>query len=114
MGLQEAYIDSVTISGKGTIDLNMANQFAHNEYTKTLPSCILVNGRVSNIKAEEITMINGARPIQMYGEHTGIYNLDGTTTGGTTYDVDGIIVKTLKLIVVVLVIFLVFLNIGKS
>jgi hypothetical protein len=97
MGLQEAYIDSVTISGKGTIDLNMANQFAHNEYTKTLPSCILVNGRVSNIKAEEITMINGARPIQMYGEHTGIYNLDGTTTGGTTYDVDGIIVKNTKI-----------------
>lgn len=92
-GFQENYIDGVDITGKGIIDLNRNNQYQHNEYTKTLPSCVLVDGRVSNVEISSIKMINGARPIQAYGEHTGVFNLDGTVTGGVSYDVDGIVVK---------------------
>lgn len=96
-GLQNEYIDGVTICGKGIIDINKNNQFLHNEYTKFLPSCILADGRVSNIEISDVAMINGARPVQMYGEHTGVYNLDGTTTGGVSYDINGVIIKNTKI-----------------
>lgn len=92
-GFQETAIDGVTICGDGTIDLNRNNQYTHNEYTKFLPCCVLVNGRVTGIEITTKNLINGARPVQAYGENTGVYNLDGTVTGGISYDIDGIAVK---------------------
>lgn len=96
-GFQESYIDGVEIIGKGTINLNKNNQYLHNEYTKFLPACVQINGRVSNSLIDGIKMINAPRPIQVYGEHTGVYNLDGTTTGGTSYDTKNIVVKNTKI-----------------
>jgi len=95
-GLQETAIDGFKLRGEGTLDCNKNNNHGYNEYTKLLPSCVLIDGRVKNINIESITLTNGARPIQAYGENTGVYNLDGTVTGGVSYDVENINVVKIK------------------
>lgn len=95
-GFQTSYIDGVKIYGDGAINGNMANQYSHNEYTKFLPSAILIDGRVSNISISDLSMSNFARPVQVYGESDGIFNYDGTVTGGTSFDVKNVNVTKTK------------------
>lgn len=87
LGFQTDYIDGISIIGEGVIDLNQQNQYSSNAYTKFLSAGVQICGRVKNISIDKITITNAPRPVQMYGENTGTYNLDGTVTGGVSYDV---------------------------
>lgn len=90
MGTQSDYIDGVQIEGTGVINQNQTNNAYSNLYALWLNNGLLINGRVSNFKMNsQIRFRDCNRSIIVLGENVGgTKNLDGTITGGTSYDVD--------------------------
>ncbi|MCA9092419.1 MAG: hypothetical protein KDA68_02945 [Planctomycetaceae bacterium] len=89
-GLQGEYIENVRIGGKGTIDLNSANNVQPSELVKDINACVLVHGRVRNVLIEGITMMNTNRSVMLYGEHTGKFLAGGGVTPGESFDAENI------------------------
>src|SRR5690606_760288 len=87
-GFHVDYIENVTIFGEGKIDLNISNNIQPSLLVADIPSCILVHGRVRNTLIKDITLSNAHRTIMVYGDNDGVYNLDGSVTGGTSYDLE--------------------------
>ena len=89
-GTQRGFIENVRIFGKGTVDLNSANNVQPSGLVKNISACVLVHGRVRNISVEEITMRNTMRSVMLYGEHTGKFLQGGGTEGGESFDGENI------------------------
>lgn len=89
-GLQQGYIENVRITGKGTIDLNSANNVQPSDLVKDINACVLVHGRVRNVLIEGITMTNTNRSVMLYGEHTGKFLAGGGVTPGESFDAEAI------------------------
>jgi len=85
-GFHTDYINNVIIFGDGTIDLNHANQYENSLHAKNLPSNILVHGRCRGTIIEGLTLINGHRPIMVYGDNDGTYGANGAVTGGEEFN----------------------------
>ena len=94
-GLQKEHIEKITISGKGTIDLNSARNAQPSGLVKDINACVLIHGRVCDVRVEGITMTNTMRSVMCYGEHTGKLLPGGATEGGESFDAENItIVRT--------------------
>ena len=85
-GLQRDYIQGVRVHGRGTIDLNAANNVQPGFLVRNINACILVHGRVRDVDIDGITMTNTHRSIMVYGEHTGSFLQGGGTTPGESFD----------------------------
>jgi len=92
-GLQKDYIEKVTIRGRGTIDLNSANNAQPSGLVKDINACVLVHGRVRDVEIEGITMTNTMRSVMCYGEHTGKMLPGGKTEGGDSFDAENIAIR---------------------
>lgn len=91
-GVHEEYIDGVIIAGEGIVDQNRQNNAASNLYALWLNCGILINGRVRNFELnDKLRFQNCYRTAILLGENVGgTFNANGTVTGGTSYDIDGI------------------------
>jgi hypothetical protein len=92
-GVQPETIENVVISGLGTIDLNSANNDLPSGLVKNINACVLVHGRVRNVRVEGITMTNTMRSVMCYGEHTGTLLPGGATEGGESFDAENIVIR---------------------
>ena len=97
-GTQAEYIENVTISGQGTIDLNSAANAQPSGLVKDINACVLVHGRVRNVRVEGITMTNTMRSVMCYGEHTGRMLQGGGTEGGESFDAENITIERTRTI----------------
>ncbi len=89
-GLQPEHIENVRIFGKGSINLNAANNVQPSGLVKDINACILVHGRVRNVVIEDITMTDTMRSVMLYGEHTGMFLAGGGVTPGESFDAENI------------------------
>jgi hypothetical protein len=92
-GLQKEYIENVKIEGQGTIDLNSGNNAQPSGLVKDINACVLIHGRVRNVRVEGITMSNTMRSVMCYGEHTGKMLPGGKTEGGESFDTENIAIE---------------------
>ena len=92
-GRQPGYIENVRITGKGTIDLNAANNAQPSGLVKNINACVLVHGRVRNVRVEGITMTNTMRSVMCYGEHTGKFLPGGKVGPGESFDAENITIQ---------------------
>jgi hypothetical protein len=92
-GVQKDYIENVTISGQGTIDMNSSKNAQPSGLVKDINACVLVHGRVRDVRVEGITMTNTMRSVMCYGEHTGKMLPGGKTEGGESFDAENITVE---------------------
>ena len=92
-GVQKDYIEKVTISGQGTIDLNSGKNAQPSGLVKDISACVLIHGRVRDVRVEGITMTNTMRSVMCYGEHTGKMLPGGKTEGGESFDAENIIIE---------------------
>ncbi len=92
-GLQPEYIENVRITGKGTIDLNASQNAQPSGLVKDINACVLVHGRVRNVRIEDITMVDTMRSVMLYGEHTGTFLAGGGVTPGESFDAENITIQ---------------------
>ncbi|MBM3758142.1 MAG: hypothetical protein FJW38_29710 [Acidobacteria bacterium] len=92
-GTQKDYIEKVTVSGGGTIDMNAGKNAQPSGLVKDINACILVHGRVRGVRVEGITMTNTMRSVMCYGEHTGKMLAGGRTEGGESFDAEDITIE---------------------
>ncbi|MFM7316356.1 MAG: hypothetical protein ACKO5E_05365 [bacterium] len=92
-GVQNEYIEKVCISGQGTIDLNSAMNAQPSGLVRDINACVLIHGRVRDIRVEGITMTNTMRSVMCYGEHTGKMLPGGRTEGGESFDAENITIE---------------------
>lgn len=94
-GTHENYINGVKITGQGVIDQNQTGNSYSNLFALWLNCGLLINGRVHAFELDDsMRFINCNRSIVVLGENVGgTKNLDGTITGGTSYDVDQIMIR---------------------
>ncbi|MEY3172325.1 MAG: hypothetical protein RLZZ436_238 [Planctomycetota bacterium] len=97
-GTQPDYIENVTISGRGTIDLNSSRNAQPSGLVRDINACVLVHGRVRNVRVEGITMTNTMRSVMCYGEHTGQMLAGGRTAGGESFDAENITIERTRTI----------------
>jgi hypothetical protein len=97
-GRQHDYIENITISGLGTIDLNGTNNAQPGDLVKNINACVLVHGRVRNVRIEGITMMNTNRSVMCYGEHTGKFLAGGKTGPGESFDAENITIERTRTI----------------
>lgn len=89
-------IDGVRIINDGVIDQNRTNNLQPNKLGFNLSAGILAHGPVTDTTIERGVIRDCDRPIMAYGSHTGTYNLDGTTTGGVSKDIERFDVRGVK------------------
>lgn len=89
-GLQPDYIEHVRITGRGTIDLNSQHNVQPSGLVKDINACVLVHGRVRDVRIEGITMTNTNRSVMLYGEHTGRFLAGGGVTPGESFDAEDV------------------------
>lgn len=92
-GLQRERIENVRIHGKGTIDLNAANNAQPSGLVKDINACVLIHGRVSGVTVEGITMTDTMRSVMCYGEHTGAFLPGGAVGPGESFDAEDITIQ---------------------
>lgn len=92
-GVHKEYIEKVCISGQGTIDLNSGMNSQPSGLVKDINACVLIHGRVRDIRVEGITMTNTMRSVMCYGEHTGKMLPGGKTEGGESFDAENITIE---------------------
>lgn len=92
-GTQKQYIEGVTVSGGGTIDMNAGKNAQPSGLVKDINACVLVHGRVRGVRVEGITMTNTMRSVMCYGEHTGRMMAGGKTEGGESFDAEDITIE---------------------
>ena len=92
-GRQPDYISGVRITGKGTIDLNATHNAQPGFLVKDINACVLVHGRVRNVRVEGITMTDTNRSVMAYGEHTGKFLPGGKVGPGESFDAEHITVQ---------------------
>lgn len=92
-GTQKDPIENVVVRGLGTIDLNSAHNAQPSGLVRDINACILVHGRVRNVRVEGITMTNTMRSVMCYGEHTGTMLPGGGTEGGESFDAENITIE---------------------
>jgi hypothetical protein len=97
-GRQRAYIENVTISGRGTIDLNASRNAQPSGLVKNINACVLIHGRVRGVRIEGITMTDTMRSVMMYGEHTGKLLPGGAVSPGESFDAEDITVERTRTI----------------
>jgi hypothetical protein len=89
-GTQQDYIEDVSITGLGTIDLNSQNNVQPSGFVKNISATVLAHGRVRNVHVEGITMTNTMRSVMAYGEHTGEFLQGGDVGPGESFDAEGL------------------------
>lgn len=89
-GTQKEYIQGIRIYGKGTIDLNSANNAQPSGLVKNINAAILVHGRVRDVNIHGVTMTNTMRSVMLYGEHTGKFLQGGASEPGESFDAENI------------------------
>ncbi|MFM7036551.1 MAG: hypothetical protein ACKO2L_02400 [Planctomycetaceae bacterium] len=92
-GVHKDYIENVSISGQGTIDLNSGMNAQPSGLVRDINACVLIHGRVRDIRVEGITMTNTMRSVMCYGEHTGKMMPGGRTEGGESFDAENITIE---------------------
>jgi hypothetical protein len=92
-GVQKDAIEKVTIGGRGIIDLNSGNNAQPSGLVKDINACVLIHGRVRDVRVGGITMTNTMRSVMCYGEHTGKMLPGGKTEGGESFDADNITIE---------------------
>ena len=92
-GRQPDYIENVSITGKGTIDLNASHNALPSGLVKNINACVLIHGRVRNVLVEGITMTNTMRSFMCYGEHTGKFLPGGKVGDGESFDAENITIQ---------------------
>lgn len=97
-GVQKDWIERVTISGQGTIDLNSGKNAQPSGLVKDINACVLIHGRVRGVRVEGITMTNTMRSVMCYGEHTGNMLPGGKTEGGESFDAENITIERTRTI----------------
>lgn len=97
-GRQNNYIENVTISGKGTIDLNGSKNAQPGDLVKNINACVLIHGRVRNVLIEGITMVDTNRSVMCYGEHSGKLLAGGKTSPGESFDAENITIQRTRTI----------------
>lgn len=88
-------IDRAKITGNGFIDQNQKGNAYSNLYALWLNCGLLINGRVWHFHLEDrISFKNCNRSIIVLGENKGgVFNLDGSVTGGENFSPNGITIK---------------------
>lgn len=92
-GRQSDYIENVRVTGKGTIDLNSANNVQPGFLVKNINACVLIHGRVRGAVVEGVTMMNTNRSVMCYGEHSGRFLPGGAVTPGESFDAENITIQ---------------------
>lgn len=97
-GRQVESITGVTITGKGTIDMNASHNELPSGLVKNINACVLLHGRVRDVLIEGITMTDTMRSVMMYGEHTGRFLPGGKVGPGESFDAENITVRQTRTI----------------
>ncbi len=92
-GRQAESITGVTITGRGTIDMNASHNELPSGLVKNINACVLLHGRVRDVLVEGITMTDTMRSVMMYGEHTGTFLPGGKVGPGESFDAENITVQ---------------------
>jgi hypothetical protein len=92
-GRQPDSISDVTITGRGTIDLNASRNDQPSGLVKNINACVLIHGRVRDVLVDGITMTDTMRSVMMYGEHTGRFLPGGKVGPGESFDAENITVQ---------------------
>lgn len=92
-GTQANAIENVSIFGRGSIDMNGSRNAMPSGLVKNINACVLVHGRVRDVRIEGITMIDTMRSVMVYGEHTGEMLPGGKVGPGESFDVENVIVE---------------------
>ena len=97
-GTQPNTIEGVRISGLGTIDLNSEHNAQPSGLVKNINACVLIHGRVRDVRVEGISMTNTMRSVMCYGEHTGKFLAGGKTGPGESFDAENIVIERTRTI----------------
>lgn len=97
-GTQSNDIENVRIFGPGMIDMNGARNAMPSGLVKNINACVLVHGRVRNVRIEGITMTDTMRSVMVYGEHTGEMLPGGKVGPGESFDVENVVVERTRTI----------------
>ena len=97
-GRQTDYIENVRITGKGTIDLNSSQNALPSGLVKNINACVLIHGRVRNVRISGVTMTDTMRSVMAYGEHTGEFLAGGQVGPGESFDAENITVERTRTI----------------
>ena len=97
-GRQTETIENVRILGKGTIDLNASHNAQPSGLVKDINACVLIHGRVRNIRVEDITMTDTMRSVMCYGDHSGMFLPGGKTGLGESFDAEDITIERTRTI----------------
>jgi hypothetical protein len=92
-GVQKEHIEGVSIVGPGTIDMNSGKNALPSGLVRDINACVLIHGRVRDVRIEGITMTNTMRSVMCYGEHTGRMLPGGATEGGESFDAERITIE---------------------
>lgn len=92
-GRQPETIESVRITGQGTIDMNATHNVQPGFLVKDINACVLIHGRVRGVLVEGITMTDTNRSVMCYGEHTGRFLPGGGVTQGESFDAEDITIR---------------------
>ncbi|MBI1324214.1 hypothetical protein GC170_13670 [bacterium] len=97
-GTQKDYVENVRIFGAGTIDMNASGNAQPSGLVKNINACVLIHGRVRNVRVERITMTDTMRSVMAYGEHTGEMLPGGKLGPGESFDVENVFVERTRTI----------------
>lgn len=93
-GFHTSPIKNVTIENP-VINGNLSNNNRVHVGVAETSSGIGIFGRVENVNIKRAEIYDVERPIFIAGRHNGVFNNEGTTTGGESFDVEGVVMDNI-------------------